>query len=96
MYVSPEDYAQIGALASRIATHAGRLLDMAEQVPDDQTAMALVDRAREFMALSGELFTKLDRIGKSNDPAQKGLFDRDPSLRQVIEDAYREHAKAPA
>lgn len=96
MYISPQEYAQFAALSGRIVEHAGRLLDMAEQVPDDQTAMALVERAREFMAISGDMFTKLDGIAKSNAPRERGLFDRDPALRQVIEDIRRELAKVPA
>jgi hypothetical protein len=88
VYLSPDEYSRIATLSGDIADNANRLLDLAEQAQDEQMAMRLVERAREFMTISARITAGLDRIAKTNAPDGRGLADRDPSLREVIEQAY--------
>ncbi len=93
MYISADEFERIANVSSEIAERAGRLLDMAEVESDDQKAMALVERARDFMSFASRIYEVLDVAAQRDTPSGTGILDRmDPGLRRVIE----QYSKAPS
>ena len=80
------------ALSSRAAEIAGRLLEMAEREPNEQTAAGLIERAREMLALSRDFYLTLDSVAQDNAAPRSLLADMPAELRRVLEQVGPERA----